>query len=254
MAIWVADRYIYFSGFCLLALAVSLANLAWQRLGPPARVGALTLGAIFVALNVFQKCAYEPAWRNAESLWQYHIALPDPSPIAYDNLAASYYADYGSAHDRQDLPAMISALRKMEAVIDAGLAEFWSDRRQPPPPATAHLFFLRSLTEQVKGDREAALASLLTSDRLRPRFDATHLNLARLYQELAGTATEPQQRATYLRAARDRLASYVDLAYRGRPAPADLRQELAGLEAECAALDAPAGGDNPHTNAVGSKP
>jgi hypothetical protein len=230
--IWVADRYVYFSSFSLLAIAMSLAAVAWQRPSPAGRAGVLLLGAVFVAINGYQKISYAQAWRNGETLWQYHLALPGPSLTAYENLAAGYYADYGLAHNRHDLPGMIAALRKMEAVIDAGLNGFWTDRRQSPPPATAHLFFLRSLTEQVKGDRDAALASLLTSDRLRPRFDATNLNLARLYRELAGTTTDTRQRGIYLQAARDRLEKYITLACRGRPAPPEIQKELSDLEAE----------------------
>ena len=45
--------------------------------------------------------------------------------------------------------------------------------------------------QEVKGDPEAALVSLLTADRLHSRFDAINLNLALLYHKLAETAPEP---------------------------------------------------------------
>jgi hypothetical protein len=135
---------------------------------------------------------------------------------------------------------MTSSIRKMEIVIEAGLAKFWRDRQQPPPPETSYLFFLQSLVQEVKGDLDAALASLLTSDRLRPRFDTTNLNLARLYHKLAGTASDPRQRETYARAARDRLEEYITLAFRGRPASPEIRLELASLEAEYPILARPA--------------
>jgi len=94
--------------------------------------------------------------------------------------------------------------------------------------------------QEVKGDPDAALASLLTSDRLHPRFDSTNLNLARLYHKLAGTAADPRQRETYARAARDRFAEYISLAYRGRPAPPEVQKELADLEAGCSIANQPA--------------
>lgn len=233
IGIWVADRYIYFSAFCLLAIAISLASTALRRPHPALRLGVLTIGMIFAAINVFQKLSYERVWRNGETLWQYHIALPRPSPIAYENLAACYYADFASAVAQQNTPRMVSSIRKMETVIQAGLAEFWRDHQHPPPPETSHLFFLQSLVQEVKGDPDAALASLLTSDRLHTRFDATNLNLALVYHKLAGTARDPRQRETYARAARDRYAEYITLAFRGRPAPQEIRQELANFEAEC---------------------
>lgn len=239
IGIWVADRYIYFSAFCLLAIAISLASTALRRPHPALRLGVLTIGMIFAAINVFQKLSYERVWRNGETLWQYHIALPRPSPIAYENLAACYYADFTSAVAQQNTPRMVSSIRKMEIVIQAGLAEFWRDRQHPPPPETSHLFFLQSLAQEVKGDPDAALASLLTSDRLRPRFDATNLNLSRLYRKLAKTARTPQQQETYIRAARKRFVEYIALAFHGRPAPPEVSKELADIEAECSTLALP---------------
>ena len=239
IGIWVADRYIYFSAFCLLAIAISLASTALRRPHPALRLGVLTIGMIFAAINVFQKLSYERVWRNGETLWQYHIALPRPSPTAYENLAAYYYANFTSAVAQQNTPRMVSSIRKMEIVIQAGLAEFWRDRQHPPPPETSYLFFLQSLAQEVKGDPDAALASLLTSDRLRPRFDATNLNLSRLYRKLAKTARTPQQQETYIRAARKRFVEYIALAFRGHPAPPEVRKELADIEAECSTLALP---------------
>jgi len=250
--IWVAERYVYFSAFSLLAIGLSFAAAGWRRSSPVGRIGLLALGTVFVAVNGYQKISYELAWRDGATLWQYHIALPGPGPTAYENLAASYYADCVAAHAQSDPARMAAALRKMEVVIDAGLTEFWRDRSQSPPPETAQLFFLQSLVQQVKDDPQAALASLLISDRLRPRFDATNLNLARLYRQLAGTTSDGRQRGIYLQAARDRLEKYIVLAYRGRPAPPEIRRELDELNAECPAPSPPAGdGEN---TANGNKP
>jgi hypothetical protein len=186
-------------------------------------------------MNLYQLLSYEPAWRNAETLWQYHLSLPRPSYIAYENLAAYYYAEFSSAHAQKNTPLMVLSLKKMEAVTDAGLEQFWPDRSQPTPPDTSYLFFLRSLVQQVKGDPNGALNSLLMSDRLKPRFPPTDLNLSLLYQNLAGSAKNPQQQKVYLEDARDRFAQYMMLTYRGRPAPPDVQKQLASLEAECKA-------------------
>jgi hypothetical protein len=240
MGIWVADRYFYFPVFCSLTLALSLADTVLRRPHATLRLGVLTAGAIFVVVNMFQKLSYEREWRNGETLWQYHIALPRPSPVAYENLAACYYANFASDVALQNTPRMISSIRKMEIVIQAGLAEFWRDRQHPPPPETSHLFFLQSLIQEVKGEPDAALASLLTSDRLHPKFDSTNLNLARLYHKLAGTVADPKQRETYARAARDRFAEYIALVYRSRTAPPEAQKELADLEAGCSVANQPA--------------
>jgi len=236
--ILVAERYLYFSVFCVLALAMSLAAAVLRRPQPVLRGGVLAVCTGFVIWNCFQTFSYQPAWRNGETLWQYHIALPHPTPTAYENLAASYYAE---AADQTGTPEMAVTMRKMAVVVDAGLKQFWPDRQQSPPPDTYFLFFLQSIVQEVNGEPEAALTSLLTSDRLHPKFDSTNLNLARVYRKLASAATDPKQKETYARDAKDRFAEYIALAFRGRPAPPEIQQEMADIEAEYSALSQPAG-------------
>jgi hypothetical protein len=234
IGIWVADRYVYFSSFCVLAIAVTLADAAFRNRQPILRMSALACCLIFAGLNLFQKLSNEYVWHNGETLWQYHLTLPQPSHVAYESLAACYYAEFSDAHAQHNLPLMVSNLQKMEVVVNAGLDKFWPDHQQPPPVETSYLFFLQSLVQQVNGQPMAALDSLLTSDHLHPHFDSTNLNLAELYRQLAATAQTPQQQATYLHDAKDRYRQYIALEFRGRPAPPEVRKELSDLQAECA--------------------
>jgi hypothetical protein len=105
--------------------------------------------------------------------------------------------------------------------------------------------------QEINGDPEAALTSLLTSDRLRCRFDATNLNLSRLYRKLAKTAKTAQQAEMYTRNARDRFIAYTAFAFRGRPAPPEVSKELAEIEAECSTMASPPG--SAKTNPAESK-
>jgi hypothetical protein len=130
---------------------------------------------------------------------------------------------------------MVLCLQKMQAVVDAGLEKFRPDRQQPPPPETSYLYFLQSLIQQVRGEPEAALQSLLISDQLHPNFDSTNLNLAELYRQLAAAAQTRQQQQEYLNEARDRYIKYIALEFRGRPAPLEVQKELSDMEAQCAA-------------------
>lgn len=196
------------------------------------RVGVLAGGIALAAANVFQSVSYQSKWRDGETLWQYHIALPNPSTIAYENLAANYYANFTTAHTQQNTPQMISSIRKMEIVLQEGMNKFWPDRQQSPPPETYYLFFLQSLVQQVGGEDDAALQSLLTSDRLHPNFDATNLNLARLYRELAENAKTPEQKKSDIAAARERFQKYIALEYRGRPAPPEMQKEFDDIKAD----------------------
>jgi len=240
IGIWVAERYVYFTSFCLIAILVSLAEKT--RLSSKTGLGlaALIGGIILLANNFFQTIWYQTQWRNAESLWQYHVALPHPDPRAYENLAAYYFADFKAAESRHEDMRTEADLKKMTVVVKAGLEEFWPDRRESPAPKTYFLFFLQSLVEDSTGKPEAALESLLLSDQLNPKFDSTEFNLSRIYQELAGAAKDAHQREIYLRSARDRFAEYIQLAYRDRSPPEEVRQEMADLEAKCAALKQPA--------------
>ena len=231
--IWLAERYLYFSAFCIMAVTVSLAAAVLRSANPVARIAVLMVGAIFLAGNLFQTFSYQPLWRNGETLWQYHLTLPQPSHTAYENLAACYYAE---ATAQLGKPEMAVAMQKMSVVVDAGLKQFWPDRRQAPPPDTYFLFFLQSIVQEVNGEPEAALASLLTSDQLHPKFDSTNLNLARIYRKLASAATDPRQKETYASDAKDRFAEYIALAFRGRPAPPEIQKEMADIEAEYSAL------------------
>jgi hypothetical protein len=237
--IWMADRYLYFSSFCVLAIAATVVGAAFRNGQSLLRISAMIACIIFAGMNLFQTLAYEPDWRNGEILWQYHITLPHPNHTAYENLAAYYYADFTSAHESGNMPQMVLSLRKMEAVVDAGLEKFWPDRQQPPPPETSYLFFLQSLIQQVRGQPEVALQSLLISDQLHPGFDSTNLNLAELYRQLATRAKTPQQKQAYLDDAKDRFTKYIALEFRGRPAPPEVQKELSDIEAQRAAVSSP---------------
>lgn len=237
--IWLADRYVYFSSFCILAIAVTVAQAAFRNGQSLLRMIALIACILFAGMNLYQKISYEPAWRNGETLWSYHITLPHPNHTSYDNLAAYYYADFTSAHAARDMPGMILSIQKMQAVVDDGLQKFWLDRQQPPPPEASYLFFLQSLIQQVRGQPEAALQSLLLSDQLHPNFNSTNLNLAELYRQLAATAKTPQQQKEYLNDAHNRYVKYIALEFRGRPAPPEVQKELSDIEAQCASPPQP---------------
>jgi hypothetical protein len=227
---WVADRYVYFAALFPLILVIQLASEALQRPGTTTRIAVFTAAVVVAAVNVFQKLSYQPAWRNAETLWQYHVGLARPSPEAFAVLAAHYYS---IAASHQNTPEAELAVRKMAVVVDAGLAQFWRDRRSRPSPQLWNLCFLQSIVQEINGNPQGALASLLVADQLRPQFDSINLNLARLYLRLAETGADASQKNRYARSARDRFAEYIKLAFRGRMPPLEVLQEKARIEAVC---------------------
>ncbi len=235
IGIWVADRYVYFTSACAVAIVIALMESAWPMWRTGIRRIIISAGALLLAVNLFETISYQPQWRDAESLWQYHITLPNAVAKSYENLGAFYFAQFTDASDKRDDVAKDQALKKMAVVVDAGLNEYWPDRHVDPPPRTAFLFFLKSLIEDVTGQPKAALDSLLISDKLQPKFDSTQYNLSRVYKELAQAAASDQERETDYRAARDRFAQYIQLSYLGRVPPPEVSQEMADLEAKCAA-------------------
>lgn len=240
MGIWVADRYVYFSSICILTIAILMAETILRSTSRTiVRVSIMAVICIIAISNLVQKFSYEPKWHDAETLWQYHVSLPHPSPHSYENLAAYYYAVYSRAHAEANETVMTKSLGKMKIVVDAGLEEFWPDRNQPPPPATSFLFFLQSLLQEVEDKPLNALDSLLIADQLKPNFDATNLNLARLYRRLAEDAQESNQKRTYFEKSKERYQKYIELEFHGRPAPPDINKELQQLQDESSNLNLP---------------
>jgi hypothetical protein len=239
IGIWVADRYIYFAALFPLMIAVSLAAAALRHPQIAVRAAVLTIMGVVAAANIFQKLSYQRAWRDAETLWQYHVALPRPSPEAFANLAAYYYSVAASRPNSRESDF---AIAKMSVVVDAGLDKFWKDRQQAAPLQVWKLVFLRSILQEVTGRQEEALASLLLADRLRPGFDSINLNLARLYLSLAKTNPDVSQREEYAHNARSRFAAYIQLAFHGRTPPLEVRQEMATMEESCRLLTTRSGG------------
>jgi len=119
IGIWVADRYVYFTSACAVAFVIALTESAW----PVWRIGIrrfiIAAGALLLAVNLFETVSYQPQWRNAETLWQYHVALPNAVPKSYENLGAFYFAQFNEASQQRDEVAKDQALKKMAVVVDA---------------------------------------------------------------------------------------------------------------------------------------
>jgi hypothetical protein len=89
------------------------------------------------------------------------------------------------------------------------MRQFWPDRAGPPPSACWQLFFLQAIVQEVQGEPEAAIESLLTSARLNGSFRATHYNLAMLYRDLALASDGDPTRRAYAQQAVQSLEAYL---------------------------------------------
>lgn len=233
--ILIAERYVYFSSLFLMAILVALVAKIFSSSAKFVRMTALAGCLISFVANAFQFFTYQPAWRNGETLWQYHLTLPNNSVDAYANLAGVYYAEAAALVGK---PEMALAVGKMGVVVDAGLKQFYPDPQLPPPTATWQLFFMKSIVQEVQGELQTALASLLIADRAHPHFAAINLNLALLYGKLSASA-EGAQKHAFAISARDRYAQYIAYEFRGRPAPANIQKQLEDFEKAAVGDSAP---------------
>jgi hypothetical protein len=224
IGIWVANRYLYFSAFFLLAGLAAAAVPLLERRGArlPARLAAGALLAVGVAANLHCRADYLPRWRNDITLWTYEMALPDPSPDAFLNLASHYYTRGAAAGDGEERDACFAAASRI--VTDA-LSRF----RQPA--RRARLLFLEALMAIVRRAPAAErLAALQAVEKLDPQFDAVLWQLTVFYYKQALQQEDRAEKERLGRMALDAYRRYRRRTPRGtafKARDASIRREFA---------------------------
>jgi hypothetical protein len=87
VGIWSADRYIYLSSFCLVAIVVSLLLELRGRVQGPMQAAILVLMLGFGLNAVVYTIQHQGVWRDTESLWQYEAYRDEPSLLSIQALA-----------------------------------------------------------------------------------------------------------------------------------------------------------------------
>ncbi len=170
--IFVADRYVYFSSFCILALVVALVFHMMQGSRPFVRCLLLLLLGVSAVVNLNVKLQYLNAWRTSESLWNHEIALPKTRVYAFENLATFYYQQIALTDSPSERRKWLELTLR---VIKSAENRFWPDKhRSGPPNLLYHLYLIRACVSQVNQDPvERQLEYLHGAEKLNPCFDAT---------------------------------------------------------------------------------
>jgi hypothetical protein len=196
--IWLADRYIYLTSFCLLAIPAHLFGRLWARSGSPMR---LALGALLLAFAIgsgVQTLRQQSVWRDSESLWQHEANLSEPSLLAIQSLAKLHVR---RAEHEADPALRRLAIRQAHHEIARGFARERALSRQPSAYATseqlnlARLHTLEGRLAALEGaPRQVQLAHYEAAEALAPNRDSA-LRLAGTLYDLAVDAPAAQREA-----------------------------------------------------------
>jgi len=169
VGIWVADRYAYLASACVVALVVKVALdvLSRARAGKQvATFAAAAAALLWAGYGVANGQIHARAFRDARTLWDYEVALPDPSMLSYSALAKSLLLEAEGTADPTIRRVRLADLR---GVVRAGMERYRSLSWLP-----ARGYFIAARTE---------LADLFTT----------------LGRAAALTGAAPERRIRYLR-------------------------------------------------------
>jgi hypothetical protein len=212
VGIWMANRYVYLSSFCVSAFAVSVVFPLEGR----SRTQKIMGIALLIACGVFNLAAkyeYQTVWRNGETLWSYEISLPSTRIYAYDNLATFCYAR-GMAGQ---VPAERNQyLARIDSIVEQAESRYWINRKLAPPPQFYSLYFVKALVSQVRGEPlDSQLRALKRAEELNPRNPAALFELAVFYYRRA-LESAPESKEKLARTSLDYFKRYARFALKDR--------------------------------------
>lgn len=192
IGIWVANRYVYLSALCLVMVVllvmeefVTQANL----MGPSA-----TVGVIAVAVLVNGALAWRDQWRfeDSESLWRYETSLPDPTLMAFANMATVHLeharTESGPGERKKELERAIS-------LTMAGFRRFRESGMRDTAPHLGQLYYVRGLLDRETGQPlHVQRESLEKAHELNPRDAVISRQLAEVLYRVAVACPDEEER------------------------------------------------------------
>jgi hypothetical protein len=227
IGIWVANRYLYFPSFCLLAGLAAVALDGVRR--RPRVLGPLLLALVlaFCTYNGWRQRQYLAVWRDSETLWTYELRRPDAPVEAFYSLAAYYYTTAG----QQDAPAeRENRLRKAEAVIARARATYTTASGKPHPQLHGIAFIDALITIVRNRPANEQLAALQEVEQLNPTYDAVLWQLVLFHCKEALQAADATVREGQARLALAYYARYLAAEYRDAGSPSRDRAMRRDLE------------------------
>jgi hypothetical protein len=212
VGIWSADRYVYLSSFCLVAIAVSVLLERYDRAQRPLRAVLLALMLGFALNAVVYTLQHQGVWRDTETLWQYEAYRDEPSLLSIQALAQLHMKRAGAESD----PALrASLMARSRREIARGFEQEKALGRVSAPYATseqlqlARLHYLLGrldMLEQAPVARQ--IEHFRASHALAPTRGNT-LMLAGAYFDLGKRSTDLEQEQ-FLHRSLDYFLEYME--------------------------------------------
>lgn len=187
---WMADRYLYLSCFCLIALGASAVLDVAKRV-PRFRALPLALALLVAGSWTIQTWRQIPVWQSSTSLWAYEAARDKPSLMALQSHAKRIVA----AAEESPSSKLVEAAR---AAIERGIAhEVALDRRPtsyrtPEQLQLARLHFLKCRLARIEhAPIEKQIEYAEQAFSLAPHRSFAR-ELAALYFNAAGKVDDPE--------------------------------------------------------------
>jgi hypothetical protein len=168
--IWVANRYIYFSSFFMMAMIATITIPILESKSKNIRRAIIFLLVVFCIFNIFNRSKYIKVWENNETLWTYEADLPNPRPEAFENLANYYYT---TGIQTRNIELRNICFSNVDKLIETARYKLGNSGKDNPAPALYHMLFLDALMSIVQeAPYEEKLEKLLLVEKLNPDFDA----------------------------------------------------------------------------------
>ncbi len=150
IGIWVANRYVYFSSFCILVILAEAAKYLADR-NAYLKKAIMLAGVAYLCLNMVQTWRYEQVWKNDSDLWQYEANLPSPSLMAMSSLANSYIA---AAEKTVDTAKKKELYTQADIWLEKGFEQFQRSGQRETTPHLFRLYYLKGLLTQLRGEND----------------------------------------------------------------------------------------------------
>ena len=211
IGIWVANRYVYLSSFCLPAILCIAATQSYARSVKAIRIGLVACLVFFCLYNGLQKQKHLGVWRNDATIWSYEMGLPRPCPEPFENLATWYYREAARHPTGEQREAFFA---KAAHTIARARREFCGPDGTEPP-RMYQLLFVEALMEIAhQSPAEVQLAALMKVEGLRPDFESVLWELTAFFYKRAMAADDDATRDEYARSSLSFYARYVKAAHR----------------------------------------
>lgn len=207
--IWLANRYVYLSSFCILAIAAGLLDKVLDKRKILRRVGFM-VWLCFIGVQVFQSNRYQHAWSDEHALWTYENRIKNPSLLSFAALSYVYIKMAGEAPDPESERKW---LKQAEETIQRGLQRFENPEHHGSDSEIYRLYYLRSL---LAGAKDEAIFTQIEYCReayeIRPRNQRVVKRLAGLYYRLAREENDIPLRRRHARLSLLLFKEYIHLA------------------------------------------